>query len=205
MCDDVIHRTSPQLPAYPFLPTPRICTWCGAVFPLLVQLQPITADERPQLGGNPNWEGRRSAAFGLVSAGSNFHLSATMETPLHPTPMARPMMKGKIFVDVSNKPTFQVRAGMFVGLAGWIGWGVGLQQKWFVQKWSARFVLALCLETPPSIQFAEREKLHRTFDGPVGPSCRHSTFVLSPVARYHYGIRSGRGGRWRRCAGSLSS
>lgn len=32
-----------------------------------------------------------------------------MEAPLHPTPMARPMMKGKIYVDASNKPTFQVR------------------------------------------------------------------------------------------------
>ena len=32
-----------------------------------------------------------------------------METPLHPTPMQRPMMKGKIYVDASNKPTFQVR------------------------------------------------------------------------------------------------
>lgn len=31
-----------------------------------------------------------------------------MEAPLHPTPMARPMMKGKIYVDASNKPTFQV-------------------------------------------------------------------------------------------------
>lgn len=31
-----------------------------------------------------------------------------MEAPLHPTPMQRPMMKGKIYVDASNKPTFQV-------------------------------------------------------------------------------------------------
>lgn len=31
-----------------------------------------------------------------------------MEPPLHPTPMQRPMMKGKIYVDASNKPTFQV-------------------------------------------------------------------------------------------------
>ncbi|CAM9665388.1 unnamed protein product [Pylaiella littoralis] len=35
-----------------------------------------------------------------------------METPLHPTPMARPMMKGKIYVDASNKPTFQGIWGM---------------------------------------------------------------------------------------------
>ena len=31
-----------------------------------------------------------------------------METPLHPTPMQRPMMKGEIYVDELNKPTFQV-------------------------------------------------------------------------------------------------
>ncbi|CAM9117656.1 unnamed protein product, partial [Ectocarpus sp. 6 AP-2014] len=35
-----------------------------------------------------------------------------METPLHPTPMQRPMMKGKIYVDASNKPTFQGIWGM---------------------------------------------------------------------------------------------
>lgn len=32
------------------------------------------------------------------------------EQPLHPTPMNHPMMKGKMTVDVSNKPTFQVCA-----------------------------------------------------------------------------------------------
>eukprot|EP00752_Nemacystus_decipiens_P008857 g7903.t2 len=35
-----------------------------------------------------------------------------MEAPLHPTPMQRPMMKGKIYVDASNKPTFQGIWGM---------------------------------------------------------------------------------------------
>lgn len=31
------------------------------------------------------------------------------EQPLHPTPMEEPMMKGKIYVDASQKPTVQVR------------------------------------------------------------------------------------------------
>ncbi|CAM9694233.1 unnamed protein product [Laminaria digitata] len=35
-----------------------------------------------------------------------------MEAPLHPTPMQRPMMKGKIYVDASQKPTFQGFWGM---------------------------------------------------------------------------------------------
>ncbi|CAM9934080.1 unnamed protein product [Ectocarpus fasciculatus] len=35
-----------------------------------------------------------------------------METPLHPTPMQRPMMKGEIYVDELNKPTFQGIWGM---------------------------------------------------------------------------------------------
>jgi len=62
-----------------------------------------------------------------------------METPLHPTPMARPMMKGKLFIDVSNKPTFQV-------WAMWVGWlGRKLASR---SKWPARFFCSLRLSSP---------------------------------------------------------
>lgn len=138
-----------------------------------------------------------------------------METPLHPTPMARPMMKGKIFVDVSNKPTFQVRpclsvCRLSVSLAGWIV-GVWAWERNGSQDAACAidFVLVLRLTSPPPIQFVERANLHRTFRRSVGPSCHRSIFSVAfasdslTARRYHQSVRHGEGGRWRGCAGSL--
>lgn len=52
---------------------------------------------------------------------------------MHPTPMQRPMMKGKIYVDASNKPTFQVRKDGKQQTTAVYAWGIARVHAGFFQ------------------------------------------------------------------------